>query len=150
MENDDVFDSVTWETPTVSNGYDATLIEASDVDDAPHSGPGFRHLGDDGGPPHEPKWEGYLITQVFDPMKELDGTKDMFVSYQVSAKVCVFFRIKCIDWAHHFNTLRPTYPYLLLRILLHVADSRTSSSSGTTLLRTFLLAWFRQYLTSIA
>lgn len=89
MENDDVFDSVTWETPTVSNGYDATLIEASDVDDIPRSGPGFRHLGDDGGPPHEPKWEGYLIIQVLDPIKELDGTKDMYVSYQVSAKVCV-------------------------------------------------------------
>ena len=89
MENDDVFDSVTWETPTILNGYDATLIEASDIDDTPHSGPGFRHLGDDGASPHEPKWEGYLITQVSDPVKELDGTKDVYVSYQVSAKVCV-------------------------------------------------------------
>src|SRR5882757_9080983 len=95
MEVDDVFDSVTWETPTISNGYDATLIEAEDIDDTPRAGPGFRHLGDDGAAPHEPKWEGYLITQVSDPVKELDGTKDMYVSYQVFAKVSVYHQ-KCI------------------------------------------------------
>lgn len=100
MENDDVFDSVTWETPTISNGYDATLIEAEDINDAPRSGPGFRHLGDDGAAPHELKWEGYLITQVSDAVKELDGTKDMYVSYQVSAKVCVSYNK--VDWLGSF------------------------------------------------
>lgn len=97
MENDDVFDSVTWETPTVSNGYDATLIEASDVDDTPHTGPGFRHLGDDGTAPHEPKWEGYLITQVSDPVKELDVTKICTCPIR-SPPRSVFIIIKCINF----------------------------------------------------
>lgn len=42
------------------------------------------------GGPHDPKWEGYLITAVTDPQKELAETKDAYVSYQISAKVCWF------------------------------------------------------------
>ncbi|KAI0034183.1 lipid binding protein [Vararia minispora EC-137] len=82
-DEDDVFDSVTWENPP-PNPYDASTSEPT------NSGPlrpGFRQSnGDDERGPHEPKWEGYLITQVKDPQKELPDTKDAYVSYLVSAK----------------------------------------------------------------
>lgn len=82
MEDDDVFDSVTWESP----GAPAYDIEENF---APR-GPGFRQSTDseEGHGPHDPKWEGYLITSVKDPVKELAETKDAYVSYLVSAKVC--------------------------------------------------------------
>lgn len=81
-EEEDVFDSVTWETPA-HNPYDAQATEASMP-----ARPGFRQSNaDDERGPHEPKWEGYLITQVKDPQKELPETKDTYVSYLVTAKV---------------------------------------------------------------
>jgi len=79
-DNEDVFDSVTWETPS---GGGATY-------NPPPSGPGFRQSTADSAEdprPHDPKWEGYLITSVKDPVKELAETKDAYVSYLVSAKV---------------------------------------------------------------
>lgn len=76
-DDEDVFDSVTWETPA-HPAYSA---------DQP-SGPGFRQsTADSSEGPHDPKWEGYLITSVRDPVKELPETKDAYVSYLVSAKV---------------------------------------------------------------
>lgn len=80
-EEEDVFDSVTWETPA-RNPYDAVATEASMP-----SRPGFRQSNAEERDPHEPKWEGYLITQVKDPQKELAETKDAYVSYLVTAKV---------------------------------------------------------------
>lgn len=80
-DDEDVFDSVTWESPAApSNGYDAGPSALS--------GPGFRQSMDDepGQGPHDPKWEGYMITTVNDPVKELAETKDAYVSYSVSAK----------------------------------------------------------------
>jgi len=80
-DDDDVFDSVTWESPAApsySGGNTAT------------SGPGFRQSPDDDADapgPNHPKWEGFLITSVRDPVKELAETKDAYVSYLVSAKV---------------------------------------------------------------
>ncbi|ESK95508.1 lipid binding protein [Moniliophthora roreri MCA 2997] len=76
-DDEDVFDSVTWESPSAPT-YETT----------PSSGPGFRQDTAEGTElgPHEPKWEGYLITSVQDPMKELAETKDAYVSYLVSAK----------------------------------------------------------------
>ncbi|CAL1694964.1 unnamed protein product [Somion occarium] len=79
-EDDDVFDSVTWESPSAPT-YDAGPS-------AP-TGPGFRQSTAESEPghgPHDPKWEGYLITSVKDPVKELADTKDAYVSYLVSAK----------------------------------------------------------------
>ena len=79
-DNEDVFDSVTWETPS---GGGAAY-------NPPTSGPGFRQSTSDSAEeprPHDPKWEGYLITSVKDPVKELAETKDAYVSYLVSAKV---------------------------------------------------------------
>jgi len=76
-EDDDVFDSVTWESPSAPKYDDHT--------DVP-SGPGFRQSTADSGDPHEPKWEGYLVTSVKDPVKELAETKDAYISYHVSAK----------------------------------------------------------------
>lgn len=75
-DDEDVFDSVTWESPT-----DPTYnVEAP-------SGPGFRQsTADSSEGPHDPKWEGYLITTVKDPVKELAETKDAYVSYLVTAK----------------------------------------------------------------
>ncbi|KAE9400585.1 nexin sorting protein [Gymnopus androsaceus JB14] len=76
MLDEDVFDSVTWESPSAPV-YDYT----------PSSGPGYRQSIDSSeGGPHDPKWEGYLITAVTDPQKELAETKDAYVSYQISAK----------------------------------------------------------------
>ena len=81
-DEEDVFDSVTWES--ASAPYD--------VDPRVHpSGPGFKQstagLEEPRGP-HDPKWEGHLITMVKDPVKELAETKDAYVSYLVTAKVC--------------------------------------------------------------
>ncbi|KAK0198901.1 hypothetical protein F5146DRAFT_921778 [Armillaria mellea] len=76
-DDEDVFDSVTWESPT-----DPTYNV-----EAPPSGPGFRQsTADSSEGPHDPKWEGYLITTVKDPVKELAETKDAYVSYLVTAK----------------------------------------------------------------
>lgn len=83
-DDDDVFDSVTWESPT-NPAYD---IEETFV----ATGPGFRQStvdSEEGRGPNDPKWEGYLITSVKDPVKELAETKDAYVSYLVSAKVGV-------------------------------------------------------------
>ncbi|KAF9786172.1 lipid binding protein [Thelephora terrestris] len=80
-DNEDVFDSVTWETPSGGGGGAAYK--------PPSSGPGFRQSTSDSVEeprPHDPKWEGYLITSVKDPVKELAETKDAYVSYLVSAK----------------------------------------------------------------
>jgi sorting nexin-4 len=81
MHEEDVFDSVTWES--ASAPYD--------VDPRAHpTGPGFKQSTagiEEPRGPHDPKWEGYLITMVKDPVKELAETKDAYVSYLVTAKV---------------------------------------------------------------
>jgi len=75
-DDEDVFDSVTWETST------------PEIDEPIKSnGPGFiQSTTDVNEDPLQPKWEGYLLTSVRDPVKELAETKDAFVSYLVSAK----------------------------------------------------------------
>ncbi|KIK70736.1 hypothetical protein GYMLUDRAFT_184654 [Collybiopsis luxurians FD-317 M1] len=76
-DDEDVFDSVTWESPS------APVY----ADNLPSTGPGYRQSTDSNeAGPHDPKWEGYLITTVTDPQKELAETKDAYVSYLVSAK----------------------------------------------------------------
>lgn len=80
-DDEDVFDSVTWESPAAP---------AFDIEDIPHTGPGFRQSTAESEGPHDPKWEGYLITTVKDPVKELAETKDAYVSYLVQAKVRSF------------------------------------------------------------
>lgn len=95
-DDEDVFDSVTWESP-------ATQAPAYDVGVGAPSGPGFRQStaeSEDGRGPHDPKWEGYLITSVKDPVKELAETKDAYVSYLVTAKVCT---------GYHPNILQLTF-----------------------------------------
>ena len=81
-DDEDVFESVAWETP--SAGYHTADIPAS-------SGPGFKQSTEEeaseGRGPHDPKWEGYLVVSVQDPIKELAETKDAYVSYLISAKV---------------------------------------------------------------
>jgi sorting nexin-4 len=79
---EDIFDSVTWESPA-DNG-----CAAANPSVPPR--PGFKQSIDEGEEnrgPHDPKWYGYLITQVKDPVKELAETKDAYVSYLVTAKV---------------------------------------------------------------
>lgn len=80
-DEEDVFDSVTWES--ASAPYD--------VDPRVHpTGPGFKQSTagiEEPRGPHDPKWEGHLITMVKDPVKELAETKDAYVSYLVTAKV---------------------------------------------------------------
>jgi len=82
MLDEDVFDSVTWETPSAANGYA--------VEEPVSTGPGYRQStveSSEAGGPNEPKWEGYLITSVKDPVKEVPDTKDAYVSYLVTAEV---------------------------------------------------------------
>ena len=92
-DDEDVFDSVTWESPS------APVY----ADSLPSTGPGYRQStdGSEGGP-HDPKWEGYLITSVLDPIKEHADTKDAYVSYLVQAKVCVYsaFRVLMMFTRH--------------------------------------------------
>lgn len=79
-EEEDVFDSVTWESASAPYDVDYTAKQA---------GPGFKQSTagvEEPHGPHDPKWEGYLITIVKDPLKELPETKDAYVSYLVSAK----------------------------------------------------------------
>ncbi|KAM6498529.1 lipid binding protein [Amanita muscaria] len=76
-DDEDVFDSVTWESPAAPK-YDAQHH--------PSSGPGFRQSTGEQEDPLEPKWEGYLTPSVKDPVKELAETKGAYVSYLVSAK----------------------------------------------------------------
>ena len=80
MDDDDVFDSISWENPAAP-AYD-------DHHEHTPLGPGFRQSTSEGNDdPLQPKWEGYLITAVRDPVKELAETKDAYVSYLVTAKV---------------------------------------------------------------
>ncbi|KAF8700875.1 hypothetical protein AX14_000642 [Amanita brunnescens Koide BX004] len=76
-DEEDIFDSVTWESPP-QHRYD--------TQHHPSSGPGFKQSTAEHEDPHQPKWEGYLIPSVKDPVKELAETKDAYVSYLVSAK----------------------------------------------------------------
>ncbi|KAL1748973.1 hypothetical protein HDZ31DRAFT_79316 [Schizophyllum fasciatum] len=81
LGDDDVFDSVTWESPPAPQQYD--------YDQPPPAGPGFRQstdAADVAAGPHDPKWEGYLVASVKDPVKELPETKDAYVSYLVAAE----------------------------------------------------------------
>lgn len=114
-DDEDVFDSVTWESPAAPNV----------PDDAPSSGPGFRQsTATDSGGPNDPKWEGYLFTTVKDPVKELAETKDAYVSYLVSAKVrravhhvLVQSHSRVDELAHLFHSeplCSPTLPRLCL------------------------------------
>ena len=81
LGDEDVFDSVTWESPSSPAYEDHVAVS---------SGPGFRQSTVDSGDPHEPKWEGYLVTAVKDPIKELAETKDAYVSYAITARVGFF------------------------------------------------------------
>ena len=86
LDDDDVFDSVTWDAPA-TQGYKTSGPSIP-------TGPGFRQSAEesDSEPcPNDPKWEGFLITAVKDPVKELAETKDAYVSYLVTAKVRIAF-----------------------------------------------------------
>lgn len=93
MSNSEVFDSVLWDTPA-STGY-----EVSDDADRPEpssSGPGYRQDNAESSNEH-PKWEGYLDVEVKDPVKELENTKDAYVSYLVVGRVrSVYLRVTSI------------------------------------------------------
>ena len=98
-DDEDVFDSVTWETPSASN-YDTDIAIIS-------TGPGFRQsTSETNEDPHQPKWEGYLITSVKDPVKELADTKDAYVSYLVSAKVTAIILL----WACTYRSYQTNLP----------------------------------------
>lgn len=114
-DDEDVFDSVTWESPSAP---------VYDIDDPiTPSGPGFRQstvgANDD---PLQPKWEGYLITSVKDPVKELAETKDAYVSYLVQAKV---LPLPSHFLLRSFVLPRPTFQYSLLPTLQHGVASKT-------------------------
>ncbi len=141
-DEDNVFDSVTWESPAT---------QAYDAGPSIPSGPGFRQStseSDSGQGPNDPKWEGYLITAVKDPVKELAETKDTYVSYLVTAKVLNVPLFLCVVPCS-FVVIRPTCPYSRPPTLHLADDSLTSSSCVNTSLRTSRHASSRLYLINI-
>ena len=124
-DDEDVFDSVTWESPASNANYDRTEVTA---------GPGFRQSTADSedGNPHDPKWEGYLITSVKDPVKELAETKDAYVSYLVTATVCL---LGCSTLRQLNCSTRPTCQYIQPRTLHQGGVSKISYSYATTSLK---------------
>ena len=141
-DDEDVFDSVTWETPTAPVTYEGGSS-------AP-SGPGFRQStseSEDGRGPHDPKWEGYLITSVKDPVKELAETKDAYVSYLVSAKVRLALCHVLREREAHMGSRR-TCPYSLHLILRRGDDSKTLFSCECTWPRISQRVSFRLYRTN--
>lgn len=116
MNDEDVFDSITWESP------------ANQPQPEPSAGPGFRQSTSDENP-DEPKWEGYLIVSVRDPVKEHADTKDAYVSYLVMAKVCAsqcqYSRLphSQLDKSSHIFYTQPYRQKALPRLCL---SSRTS------------------------
>jgi sorting nexin-4 len=120
-DDEDVFDSVTWESPAT---------HAFDIDEHIPTGPGFRQsTADNDSGPLDPKWEGYLITSVKDPVKELAETKDAYVSYLVQARVRYFI----ILWPSLSPASRQTSRSSLLQIPLLDGASKTLFFSGKTL-----------------
>jgi hypothetical protein len=126
---EDVFDSVTWESPadTPYPTVNATIPPR----------PGFKQSieeGEESRGPHDPKWYGYLITHVKDPVKELAETKDAYVSYLVTAKVS-FAPVSSTPL--HSNILRRTC--LSSQPPIHPPGDafKTLSFSEIILLRTF-------------
>ena len=98
-DDEDVFDSVTWEeSPT------------PEIDEPTTShGPGFiQSTTGANEDPLQPKWEGYLITSVRDPVKELAETKDAYVSYLVSAKVRLLSSLLLL-YVYSFTTDQPSH-----------------------------------------
>lgn len=81
MSNSDVFDSVVWDT-TSPTGYDPTVTPSRRAESSYR--PGYRQ---ESIASHDPKWEGYLDVEVKDPVKELEHTKDAYVSYLVVGRV---------------------------------------------------------------
>jgi sorting nexin-4 len=82
MSNSEVFDSVVWDTAPPSS-YDAAISPNGRVESS--SRPGYRQESIQSS--HDPKWEGYLDVEVKDPVKELEHTKDAYVSYLVVGRV---------------------------------------------------------------
>ena len=75
---EEVFDSITWET--------ASTVHRPQLPPEQRLGLEYdQAIGADD--PSNPKWEGFLIPSVRDPVKELPDTRDAYVSYLVSAKV---------------------------------------------------------------
>lgn len=136
-DDEDVFDSVTWETST------------PEIDEPIKSnGPGFiQSTTDVNEDPLQPKWEGYLLTSVRDPVKELAETKDAFVSYLVSAKVHLLSTLLLFSLSG-YSFVRPTFPYFRRQIRRLVVAIKTSSFSETTLFETFRHVLFLRCLIS--
>ncbi|KAH7106931.1 hypothetical protein BKA62DRAFT_685544 [Auriculariales sp. MPI-PUGE-AT-0066] len=92
--DEDVFESVDWDNAHINAATASAYSVGPPMDPLPEyeaaTGPGYRQsvLDDahDERGPHDPKWEGYLITTVRDPVKELPETKDTYVSYLVTAQ----------------------------------------------------------------
>ena len=128
-DDEDVFDSVTWESPNT---------HPHEFDEPIHSrGPGFRQTTfDSNEDPLQPKWEGYLLTSVRDPVKELAETKDAYVSYLVSAKVfrLLDFSRTAVYSFRHRQTCRDSPPLIRPR----EGVSKTLCFCETILFATFL------------
>lgn len=137
---EDIFDSVTWESPA-DHGY-------ATANPSLPSRPGFKQSIDEGEEnrgPHDPKWYGYLITQVKDPVKELAETKDAYVSYLVTAKVNYNPPYFSIIYSHFF---RQTFLSSQVRTPPPGDASKTLFSLEITSLRTSRHAWFPHCQTS--
>ena len=118
MSQSEVFDSVLWDTPPAS-GYDASGSQPGRAETS--SAPGYRQeyvpTSND-----IPKWEGYLDVEVKDPVKELENTKDAYVSYLVVGRVSdllvavyasltlTMTTVLAPDQSHHLRNAKSTIP----------------------------------------
>lgn len=132
MSQSEVFDSVLWDTPPVS-GYDASANQPERAESS--SGPGYRQ---ESVPTSNdiPKWEGYLDVEVKDPVKELEHTKDAYVSYLVVGRVSsrnssrqtplplTMTTPSASDRSCHLLNTKPTIPTSIHRLCLPTGESR--------------------------
>jgi len=94
--DDDVFESVDWDNSnhTVPSPQYPTGPQSDTLPEYTTSQPGFRQsLPDDTeSDPQELRWEGYLVVNVRNPTHELAGSKDAYISYEVTANVSSLHR----------------------------------------------------------
>ncbi len=97
--------------------------------------------------PGDYEWDGrWMSIEVKDPVKEHEGSKDMFVSYAVQTRV----RRGSVGVGRRALTTRPTSRRSRSRRRPSAAGSRTLPSSTTTCSRASRLVSFRPFPTSTA
>lgn len=132
QDEEDFGASVAWESGP-STSAPAPFDDVTDYsDDLPRASPS--QPAPSSAPPAQSPRELSTRTsvEVKDSQVELEGTKDMFVSYLVAAKVSPTLASPTLDELTGVHGVRRTFPTLLRSIRPLAGGSRTSPSSGTT------------------